>query len=379
MRGHIKKRGKNWSVIIELPKDTITGKRKQKWFTVEGNKSDAEKFLTKKLLELDTGILIDTKKMKYSEYLDYWFKEVCIKNLKQTTIDGYKHNIENHIKPIIGNIYLDKLTPLHLQNLYSKKIDNGKLKKEGGLSKKSVLTIHRIIHRSLGQAVKWQLIARNIADSVEPPKPDKYKAKFLNEQQLNILIDKSKDTKLYIPILIAIYTGMRRGEILGLKWENVDLKNGIIKIKQALYSTQNGLEFSTPKTESSNRNICIPEFLIKELKRYKTRQDKNKLKYGNLYKDTGAICTLENGNLINPKSFSRDFHKLLENNNLPLIRFHDLRHTHASLLVKLGVQPKIISNRLGHSNISITMDLYSHVYTESDKSVANMFEKLLIS
>lgn len=378
MRGHIKKRGENWSVIVELPKDTITGKRKQKWFTVKGNKKDAEKFLTEKLIELDTGLLIDTKKMKYSEYLDYWLKEICIKNLKSTTLDGYKHNIENHIKPIIGNIYLDKLTPLHLQNLYSNRLESGRLKKEGGLSKKSVLTIHRIIHRSLEQAVKWQLIPRNIADSVEPPKPQKYKASFLNEKDINKLIDISKDTKLYIPILIAIYTGMRRGEILGLKWENVDFEKGIIEIKQALYSTKNGLEFTTPKTETSNRNICIPDFLINELKKYRIKQNKNKLKYGNLYVDTGVVCSLENGDVINPKNFSRDFHKLLENNNLPLIRFHDLRHTHASLLVKLGVQPKIISNRLGHSNIAITMDLYSHVYIESDKSVANMFEKMLI-
>lgn len=379
MRGHIKKRGENWSVVIELPRDTITGKRKQKWYTVKGNKKDAEKFLTKKLQELDTGLLINTKKIKYSEYLDYWLKESCIKNLKQTTIDGYKHNIERHIKPFIGNVFLEQLKPLHLQDLYSKKLENGKLNNEGGLSNKTVLTIHRIIHRSLEQAVKWELVVRNVADSVQPPKPKKYIAKFLNEKEINTLIEKSKSTNLYIPIIIAIYTGMRRGEILGLSWDNIDLKKGIIKVNRTLSSTTQGLQFSIPKTESSNRNIYIPNVLIKELKKHKIKQNQNKLKYGNLYIENNLVCTLENGNIINPKNFSRDFHKLLKNNNLTLIRFHDLRHTHASLLVKLGIQPKVISSRLGHSNINITMDLYSHVYTETDKSIANMFEKLLIS
>lgn len=379
MRGHIKKRGENWSVIVELPKDTIAGKRKQKWYTVKGNKKDAETFLTEKLRELDTGLLIDTKKMTLEEYLDYWIVEACENRLKTTTLEGYKHNIEKHIKPILGHILLDKLTPLHLQQLYKDRLEHGKLTGEGGLSNKSVLAIHRILHRALEQAVKWQLIIRNVADCVEPPKPQKYQAKFLDEKQVIKLQEISKDTYLYIPILIAIYTGMRRGEILGLMWQDIDLDKGMVKIAHSLNSTKNGLELSTPKTNKSIRNIAIPKIVVKELKRHKIVQKQNKLKYGNSYQDSDMVCTLENGKMINPKNLSRDFHRMLENNNLPVVRFHDLRHSHASLLVKLGVQPKVISERLGHSNISITMDLYSHVYSETDKKVANMFEKLLIS
>ena len=227
MRGNIRQRAKNsWTITIELPKDEITNKRKQKYYTVKGNKKEAEKFLTEKLRELDTGLLIDTKKMKLGEYFDYWLKEYCYNNLTINTIEGYEQYIEKHIKPVLGNIELEKLKPLQLQNFYSEKLERGKLNGKGGLSKQTVRTLHRIIHGALTQAVKWQLLARNVADCVEPPKPQKYEAKFLNDEQTNLLIEKAKKSDIYIPVIIAIFTGMRRGEVLGLNWQNVDLKKG---------------------------------------------------------------------------------------------------------------------------------------------------------
>lgn len=377
MRGHIKKRGENWSVIIELPKDINTGKRKQKWYTVNGNKNDAEKFLTEKLRELDTGILIDTKKMKFGEYLDYWLKEYCYNNLSINTIEGYEQYIERHIKPSLGNIELDKLRPLQLQSFYSEKLKTGKINGKGGLSKQTVRTLHRIIHGALTQAVKWQLIVRNVADCVEPPKPKKYEAKFLDTEQTNLLIEKVQKTDIYIPVIIAIYTGMRRGEVLGLSWENINFEKKYIKVVQELSCTKQGLKILPPKTNKSIRNIAIPDTLIKILKIHKAKQMENKLLLGKEYQNIDMVCTYPNGKLFYPKRFSAKFHELLEKNKLPIVRFHDLRHSHASLLVKLGIQPKVISERLGHSNIGITMDLYSHLYEEADKEVADMFEKVI--
>ena len=377
MRGHIKKRGKNWSVIIELPKDTVTGKRKQKWYTVKGNKSEAEKFLTEKLRELDTGIFTDNKKMKFGEYLDYWLKEYCYNNLSINTVEGYEQYIEKHIKPILGNIELEKLKPLQLQNFYSEKLKNGKLNKKGGLSKQTVRSLHRIIHRALTQAVKWQLVIRNVSDCVEPPKPVKYEAKFLNDEQTNILIEKSKTSDIYIPVIIAIYTGMRRGEVLGLTWKNINFEKKYIRVMQELSCTKQGLKILPPKTKKSVRNIAIPDTLIKILKNHRAKQTKNRLLLGKEYFCTDMVCTYPNGKLFYPKRFSAKFHELLEKNNLPIIRFHDLRHSHASLLVKLGIQPKVISERLGHSNIGITMDLYSHLYEEADREVADEFDKII--
>lgn len=376
MRGSIKKRGNSWSVIIEMPKDIISGKRKQKWFTVLGNKKDAEKFLTEKLRELDTGTLIENGKMKYSEYLDYW-KEKTFYNLEITTKEGYIQKIEKHIKPYLGNIYLENLKPLHLQNFYDEKLKSGKLDGKGGLSTRTVLALHRIIYSSLEQAVKWQLVIRNVAQAVEPPKAKKYQAKYLTDKQTEELIENSKNTEIYIPIILAIYTGARRGEILGLKWQNVDLEKGIIKIVDNLCVTKNGLIIKQPKTNSGIRTIAISNNLIKILKKHKIKQMENKIKLGEYYKENNMVCCYEDGRPFNPKRFSAKFHELLEKNKLQLIRFHDLRHSHASLLVKLGIKPKVISERLGHSNISITMDLYSHLYEEADRQVADMFDNLI--
>lgn len=377
MRGNIRQRAKNsWTITIELPKDEITGKRKQKYYTVRGNKKEAEKFLTEKLRELDTGILIDTNKMRFGDYLDYW-KEKTFVNLEITTAEGYIQKIDKHIKPYLANIYLESLKPLHLQNFYEEKLKNGKLDGKGGLSARTVLSIHRIIHSALEQAVKWQLVIRNVADAVEPPKAKKYEAKYLTDKQTEELIKVCKNSDIYIPIMIAIYTGARRGEILGLNWSNVNLDKGFIKIIDNLCATQKGLIIKKPKTNSGIRTIAISNELIKVLKQHKINQMKNKMRYGELYQENNMVCCYEDGRLFNPKRFSAKFHELLEKNNLPIIRLHDLRHSHASLLVKLGIQPKEISQRLGHSNIGITMDLYSHLYEETDRKVADMFEKLI--
>lgn len=377
MRGNIRQRAKNsWTITIELPKDEITNRRKQKYYTVKGNKKEAEKFLTEKLRELDTGLLINTKKMKFGEYLDYW-RDKTFNNLEITTKEGYIQKIDKHIKPYLANILLENLKPLHLQNFYEEKLKNGKLDGKGGLSARTVLALHRIIHSALEQAVKWQLVIRNVAEAVEPPKAKRYKANFLTDKQTEELITTAQNTDIYIPIMIAIFTGARRGEILGLNWDNVDLEKGTIKIVDNLCATKNGLIIKQPKTDSGIRTIAISESLVKILKKHKISQIKNKIRLGKKYEEHNMVCCYGDGHLFNPKRFSAKFNELLQKNNLPMVRFHDLRHSHASLLVKMGVQPKEISSRLGHSNIGITMDLYSHLYEETDREVANMFEKLI--
>jgi len=380
LRGHIRERSKgSYTITVELHRDYITNKRKQKYFTFQGTKKEAEIFLTEKLREIDTGLLMNTKDIKFGEYLDYWVKEYCETNLSINTIDGYRQYIEKHIKPVLGHVKLEKLMLGHLQAFYSNKLKNGRLNGKGGLSKRTIVIMHKMIHCSLAKALKWQLVVRNVADNVEIPKADKFNAIALNEKQTNLLIDKVKDTELYIPVMIGIYTGMRRGEVLGLTWDNVNLEKGYIRVAQSLYATTQGLQFLPPKTKSSIRTIAIPNSLINILKKHRIKQLESKLRLGELYGNNNVVCCYDDGRLFNPKTFSSNFNCLLKTSNLPLIRFHDLRHSHASLLVKLGIQPKIISERLGHSSIGITMDLYSHLYEETDKEVANMFENLIMA
>lgn len=371
MRGHITQRTKDrktWSVIIELNK--VNGKRKQKWYTIHGDKKDAEKFLTEKLRELDTGTLIDSRNINVRQYFNYWYEQHCLSKLSPTTYESYRRNLDNYILEELGHIKLEDLQPMHLQSFYTKC-------SKKGLSNKTILYFHRIIHCALKQGMKWQFITRNVADCVDTPKPKKYKAMFLDDNQVADLINAITHTDLYIPVMIAIATGMRRGEILGLIWNNVDLENGIIKVTQALYPTKDGLTILPPKTENSIRNISISLTLINILKDYKNKQDKIKERLGENYIDNNLVCCTIEGKAINPTTFNHKFHKLLEYNNLPLIRFHDLRHSHASLLLKENVPAKVISERLGHSNVNITLNLYSHIYQETNMEVANTFDKFL--
>ncbi len=221
------------------------------------------------------------------------------------------------------------------------------------------------------------MVIRNVADCVEPPKPKKYKAKYLTDKQTERLLEVAKTSDIYIPIAIGIFTGGRRGEVLGINWNNVNLEKGYINIGDNLCATKHGIIIKRPKSKDSIRKIAIPNTLVEILKMHKQEQEKNKILLGREYEDNNMVCCYPDGRYFNPKRFSTKYKEFLERNNLPVVRFHDLRHSHASLLVKLGIQPKEISARLGHSSIGITMDLYSHLYEDADTKVAEKFGELI--
>lgn len=361
MKGHIKKRSKgSWSIWVEMGRDAA-GRRRQKTFTVKGSRKDAERELTHILNEINTGEFVEPSKMTLSDYLERWLKDYAKPRVSPKTYERYKQIVDGELVPALGNLVLSKLRPLQIQAFYADRLDQGRKDGRGGLSPQTVLHYHRLLHKALDQAVKWQMLARNPASAVEPPKPQREQMRALDQIETTTLLRLVEGSRLYIPVLLAVTGGLRRGEILALRWQDLDLKTGRATIARSLEQTADGLRVKSPKTERGRRTVVFPGYTLDALKAHKKEQAERKLATGPVYQNSGLVCARADGSEWPPDTFSTAFAALVRRSNLAHFRFHDLRHTHATQLLKQGVHPKIVSERLGHSNIGITLDTYSHV------------------
>jgi integrase len=284
--------------------------------------------------------------------------------------------ITQHLKPTLGHIKISLLQSAHIQEYYVQKLSNGKID-GGGLSATSVKHHHRLIFKVLKDAVKWQLLMRNVAEAVTPPKTKKVEMQIWDNEKVKTFLEESKKSSYFPIYLTAIYTGMRRGEVLGLRWQDIDFQNNIIYVRQSLQEVKKvGLTFKEPKSGKS-RSITITSNITKELKKVYKQQLENKLLFGADYNDFDLVFAQKNGKPLQPTEMARNYRKMVEKSGLPYIRFHDLRHTHATLMLQQGIHPKVVSERLGHSTIGITMDTYTHVLPNMQKEAAHQFEQLI--
>ncbi len=377
MQGHIRKQGKNsWSVIICTGRDPATGKYKYKWHTVNGTKKDAQAKLAELLHQMNTGAYVEPAKMTFGQYLDKWLADYVKGAVRPDTFKWYSMIVNRHLKPELGHIPLSRLSPLDLQGYYTRTLTGGRLvkvekadgeppeyKRTGEpLAPAMVRGHHRTIHKALEQAVKWGLVGRNVADAVDPPEVEKKEMQILEQDQLLQFLEVAKASRNYVLYLTAIMTGMRLGEVTGLRWKDVDLSKKAISVRQILKRPGPNPVFAMPKTKKSARKVAISDILAEALRQHKIEQNKEKLLLGSGYEDFGLVFAIPNGHPVNPFNLSRrEFKSLLKKAGLPNVRFHDLRHTHATVLFKQNVHPKIVSERLGHSSVGITLDTYSHV------------------
>jgi integrase len=248
---------------------------------------------------------------------------------------------------------------------------------EGGLSAQSVVHLHRVLHRALAQAVKWQLRARNPVDAVEPPKPERREMRALDEDQTAELLSVLEGRRLYIPVLLAVTTGLRRGELLGLRWSDVDLASGTLTVQQTLEQTKDGLRFKSPKTHRSRRSIVLPEMTVEALGSHRAAQAEEKLALGPAWDEHGLVCPRQGGAPSAPDVFSTAFAAFVRRSGMKPFRFHDLRHSHATHLLRAGVHPKVVSERLGHSSVGITLDTYSHVLPGMQQDAVRLIDVAL--
>lgn len=373
------KNGKYYAVISF--KDNL-GKRKQKWInsglTVRGNKKKAERFLDEQLSSWNE------KDIRYcdltvDEYFTDWLKEIRYE-VKPNTYRGYCGNMENHIIPYFKTkkILLQELKPYHLEEYYRYKLQpNSKLSKQGALSHSTIKHHHQNISKALSDAVRKGIINYNPAASARTPKSESFKGNFLNPTQLNDLLMLFKGSAIELPVTLAAVYGFRRSEVLGLKWSHIDFVNKAITICETLQQGVGGNYTDTPKNESSYRTLPMTDDVYQLLKTHKETQNKKKKLLGNYYIDSDFVCTFDNGQIITPNYLTKTFHRTLSKSNLPLIRFHDLRHSVASNLLNKGFSVVQVAEWLGHSSSSTTLKFYAHNDKTSKLSIANSLKDMI--
>lgn len=380
MRGSVVRRGRGYSIVVDIGRDPSTGKRKQKWQGGFHSKKEAEAELARVVNSVEQGTYVNAARTLLSDYLRRWLEAAKV-SLAPATYRRYWVATEMHIIPCLGNIPIAKLQPLEIQRFLTDELNSGRRDNKTsvgrGLSPATVRYNYRVLHHALAQAVEWQLLMRNPADFVKTPKPQKKEISVLDEAEVDRLLQSLKGTWLYTPAFLAVFTGMRMGEVLGLTWEDVDFRERVIHVRQASCQRRVGApQFRQPKTEKSRRSIDVSSTVTKVLREHRTEQLCWRLKAGSAWQDYNLVCSLEDGRPVNPPSLSSSFRTVAARLGMS-ISFHGLRHTHASLLLKAGVPAKVVSERLGHSGIGLTMDTYSHVMPGMQRDAAERLERML--
>jgi integrase len=373
MKGHIRKRGQSsWAIVLDLGRDA-NGKRRQKWHTVLGNKREAQRELTRLLHEMNTGAYVEPTRMLVRDYLEKWLAHAKSK-VAGKTFERYEEIVRKHLIPALGHHPLAKLQPLQIQQYYAEALESARLDgKAGGLSAQTVLHHHRVLHRALRLAVQWLLLARNPADAVESPRPEPKQIPVLDEAEATTLLAALRDTRLYEPTLMALASGLRRGELMALHWQDVDLDAGKVIVRRSLQQTREGVTAKEPKS-GKGRTVALPALAVRCLRTLKARQAETRLSLGPAYEDNGLVFARADGRVWEPNSFSSAFAAAVRKSGLPHVNFHALRHSHATILLKRGTNPKIVSERLGHARVGTTLDIYSHVLPGMQEEAARSID-----
>jgi len=343
---------KRWVAQMTLP----NGQRRSKSSMSQKVVRD---WLTDQKKSAKDGLYVTDDQVRLGDFMDRYMSDIAYHNLRPRSFESHNGYVRNHIKPELGHFKLSDLRPEHVQAFYTKKLREG-------LSKRTVQYIHAILHKVLDQAFKWGLVTRNVTDLVDVPRPDNKPPTVWSADQIRIFLQGVESSKYYPIYMLAVYTGMRQGEILGIHREDVNLKDGTIYVKHQLQPIKGeGLVVTNVKTKKSKRSIALPSIMVNLLKEH-LRDVKS-----------GLIFTSPSGQPIWAANVYRQFKKAIRDLELPDIRFHDLRHAHATLLLQAGVNPKVVQERLGHSQISLTLDTYSHVIPSLQRDAAEKIEALL--
>ncbi|MPM60593.1 Tyrosine recombinase XerC [bioreactor metagenome] len=367
-----------WCSAITVGTDPITGKIKRKTFYGK-TKEEVRQKLIDLQYKLQNDAYIEPSILTFSAWIDIWLNQYKKGSIRDKTFENYEYLSRVHIKPSIGNIQLKKLTPEVIQNFYNEKHEHGRSDGKGGLSAKTVRNIHNIIHECLDQAIKSGKITRNVSEATTLPRKQQKEIHILTREDEIKFLKVAIEDRLGIAFIVSLATGLRLGELLGLHWADINLDEGIINVRQALArvklfkedgSTESVLKFQPPKTKAGRRTIPLPTNVLKYIKVHKLNQSKEKLSIGEDYENNALVFCTEFGKPIDPRNLIRKFQQILKKANLSKTNLHSLRHTYATRLLESNEHPKVVQEILGHSSISVTLDIYSHVLPEIKKAAA---------
>jgi integrase len=364
MRGSIVKRGSKYTVVLELERDPVTGKRRPKWLSGYRTKREAEQALSEAVTAAHAGIYVEPTKQTLRDFVEDWIAAIA-PTLRPSTLYSYDRNLRLHVLPQLGSIQLRRIDGGMLNALYAQLLADGKQSNGGGgLSPRSVRYVHTIVHRAFRDAVRWGRITRNPADAADPPRAAATARPAMTTwtaDQVRAFLDYTADHRLHAAFVVLATTGMRRGECLGLRWSDFDLTAGRLAIVQTVIAVNHEVRIGSPKTARGRRTVALDPGTIAVLRRHRQQQLAERMMMGAGFTDHDLVFCRPDGGPLHPERFSRTFEIEAARADLPRIRLHDLRHTWATLALSAGEHPKVVQERLGHANVSITLDVYSHV------------------
>jgi integrase len=380
MRGTVIRRGSTYSVVLELDRDPATGKRRRKWHSGYRTKRDAERARIDLLARVQQGGYVEPSQLTVGIFLvDQWLPSIRA-SVREGTFESYRRNVRSHLVPRLGNVPLQMLTPPRLNAFYADLLQDGRRDGSGGLSPRTVRYVHTILRRALQAAVRWQLVARNVADLADPPSPKATRprsAATWSADELSRFLASVADERSYPLWVVLASTGMRRGEALGARWPDVDLDAGRWQVRRTLVAIGHELSESTPKTDRGRRSVALDPATVRVMREWRKHQLEERMAWGPAWTDTGRVFTREDGADLHPERVSELFDRLVKRSELPRLTVHGLRHTHATLALEAGVHPKVVQERLGHSSVAFTLDRYSHAIPAMQEAAAATVARLV--
>ena len=375
MKGYIRKRGQAWELFVELPSDPATGTRRRQTRTVNGTKKEAQRLLTELMQQVNSGGLVNSSRSTtLGDFLSRWI-EYKASQVRPVTLRRYR-GIAAIVVRQLGDVPLVRLEPTHLVGLYKRLSEGGRRDgKEGGLDEQTLLHVHRLVSQALSDAVQWGELGRNVAKAVKPPRPSPMELKTLDSDDVSRILHAARESVYYPAFDLAVRTGLRRSELLGLQWRDVDLVLMTLSVRRVLHQlTGRQFDFQPPKTAKSQRLIKLSPASAITLREHYERQEE--ILGGPVPADRQVFADPD-GTPWRPDTLSHVLPRAARIAGFSGVRFHDLRHAHATLLMKDGIHPKVVAERLGHSTVSITLDTYSHVVPGLQEEAARRIDQIL--